>query len=791
MPLPTKDPVAFRGVPSLGAERKMALSMTLTQKQVEAMFARQATLRELGESSHYPLEIDFDENKIYIGDIATPFNSIKEDGTREICQRSPTVSRPLAGISLSGVVIGKLNIHRDFDQAVADNVRKATEAELSKRNERTIIRLDTPPVLANGKKGKSGSGASALAKKAMSNRIVSAQAASSHQPTSSQGSRPSTPVASSSAPSTMKPPSSSTRPTQPSSRASAKPPTPTSSATPASSQSSSKEVDPSSLRARLIHYLALEPRTTQQVLLEIGGRSPSPETVHVIEDLLNVVAHEVPPARKGDPGPLKWDLESSTWEHVRPYEWPDLTTEERTRMARKGRIRLEKPPTDAIWEHFTTRVPDTNVVPPVVKGKGKAAVGQTLVKKSDFKGGMFPKEKKASTKGGGVTSGGVTKPKTSTAKAKAKKDQGDEVEVKVRKVVDGLAADAKVKSKASSSSLAANPPSTTKIPKKKQEEDDYLPSSSKARSSVGSIKKELSPLPPKPRRVQDEGSLKRRHVELELEANSDMEEGEVPSAPHGTKKRKVTGEPTKPRLSTNPSDTRDTSTTTTTKKSIKEKDRTAVKEESTPPRSSKDLGASSKASASVPSSRTVTSGSKISRTEREEKAQDTREQERLQERERRPSIKRSRRAPPTFSSDEEEDSSKKPTAPVRAPPTTTSKAKLPPRPPSSKPAAPATKSASVPASRAPAPSPALPSDKEALRRRYHTCYARYMGVTSKFHEQRAKIEALLATDTDSVTVDDDVDMMDAEQLMQLRGEHERLRDELERILHAHANAMVF
>lgn len=43
----------------------MALSMTLTQKQVEAMFARQSALRELGPTS-YPLEIDFDENvRIY------------------------------------------------------------------------------------------------------------------------------------------------------------------------------------------------------------------------------------------------------------------------------------------------------------------------------------------------------------------------------------------------------------------------------------------------------------------------------------------------------------------------------------------------------------------------------------------------------------------------------------------------------------------------------------------------------------------------------------------------------
>jgi hypothetical protein len=60
MPLPTTDSIPFRGVPSRSEKKKIALSMTLTQKQVEAMFARQATLNQPGYANQFPLEIDFD-----------------------------------------------------------------------------------------------------------------------------------------------------------------------------------------------------------------------------------------------------------------------------------------------------------------------------------------------------------------------------------------------------------------------------------------------------------------------------------------------------------------------------------------------------------------------------------------------------------------------------------------------------------------------------------------------------------------------------------------------------------
>jgi hypothetical protein len=92
MPLPTKDPVAFRGVPSLGAEKKKALTMTFTQKQVEAMFARQATLREQG-SSQCPLEIDFDDN---VRARAPPHRDTKLELLPHRKYTSETSRRPLA-----------------------------------------------------------------------------------------------------------------------------------------------------------------------------------------------------------------------------------------------------------------------------------------------------------------------------------------------------------------------------------------------------------------------------------------------------------------------------------------------------------------------------------------------------------------------------------------------------------------------------------------------------------------------------------------------------------------------
>lgn len=66
MPLPTSDAIPFRGIPSLGDKATIALSITLTQKQVEAMFTRQASINKLASQSatQFPLEIDFDKKVI-------------------------------------------------------------------------------------------------------------------------------------------------------------------------------------------------------------------------------------------------------------------------------------------------------------------------------------------------------------------------------------------------------------------------------------------------------------------------------------------------------------------------------------------------------------------------------------------------------------------------------------------------------------------------------------------------------------------------------------------------------
>jgi hypothetical protein len=453
-------------------------------------------------------------------------------------------------------------------------------------------------------------------------------------------------------------------------------------------------------------------------------------------------------------------------------------------MARKGRLafgQMDLPSTDPLWEHFKTRVLDTSALSAPGAGKGKvAASGQTLVKNSDFRGGMFPKEKKPSTKGGGVASGGVTKTKASAPKSKAKKDQEDELEVKVRKV---LTADAKDKGSGSPVPSTTSSVPTARIPKKKKQEE-AIPSGSKSRMSLGSTKKETSPPLSKSLRAQDEGAYKRKLPEVDTDGTSEMEEGEVLAEP-SVKKRKISslGESSKSHVTDNQARSGDSLKKSVREKSKVEKNKVSIKEESVPPKAVKDT--TSRVSAGASSSRVI--GSKAQRPEKEEREQ-ARDLERSKAREhesRRANGKRGRRATPSFSSDEEEEEPKKPPISAHAPAPAASKPKLPPHPPSSK-LVPASKVTS----RGPPPLPALPSDKDALRRRYHTCYARYMGVTSKFYEQRAKVEALLATDVESVSADDDIEMMDTEELMQLRGEHERLRDELQRIMHAHSNPMV-
>ena len=66
----------------------------------------------------------------------------------------------------------------------------------------------------------------------------------------------------------------------------------------------SKKADILFLRARLIYFIGLDAQTTQQVLLEVGGCSPTPETVGEIEDTLTPVAREIQPPNKGPPDPV-------------------------------------------------------------------------------------------------------------------------------------------------------------------------------------------------------------------------------------------------------------------------------------------------------------------------------------------------------------------------------------------------------------------------------------------------------------------------------------------------------
>lgn len=692
---------------------------------------------------------------MYIGDAATAFNSGKETGIREICKRSPSASKPLASLYLSATVVGKLTIPRGLNDA-AEDLRKATEAEQTKKNERGIVRLDDPIITPNSKKPRASS--ANLTKQAITNRIVSSQ------PTS----RSTGPV------STISP---SPRPSS------------TGTITP-----SIKESDFNTLRSRLIHFIAALARPKEAAISEFLGSSRASDNEADVRKVFDQIAQEIPGPKNSDPNRWTWDLKSESWLEVRPFAFPDYTADQRTQASRRARIGSGISSLHPVWEHFSTRV-DSNAlasVKAITAGIGGGIYSNTKGKKVAAKPSI-PKSKAASG----------TKPKLD--------DDGDLKPRRVLPSTEEPKAKSKVESTMTPSSSATTQPSLK--PTKRLEDEN----STKLR--VSSTKKEPSPMPSAP---SDSSLRKRKIIDWEPEPTSDMEEGELPSKE--PKKRRIIGPP-----SSRPETVKKTENLMIPKKaplvekeapvslsSKQNRDVQVTKASASLPRVSiaksekQELGIKQRKDRDLKSEKTRTRDDEQGREKGKEKVREReKERERERERERKPVerdntrekkekervrardraneeeiiervksdkplalVKHRRRPTPSFSSSEENDEESPmkratPNSGPRALVTNTtsliaksSLSKLP-------------KLVSGPA--------ALPNDKEGLRREYGVYYAQYLLLTSKFYDQKSKIEIALALDTDNASVDEDSDIMDSKELTELCEEYHRIRNELERI----------
>ncbi|KAH9858845.1 hypothetical protein C2E23DRAFT_899194 [Lenzites betulinus] len=312
MPLPA-DATLTLGQPHSGD--------LLHSKPKQAMLFRMSaeTLEQLGDAQNLPkLHVEFGENPgLYINDTFYPMRADQENGPHELYLRMASASKPMAPLKMYANVIGKFTVDRQLGEKVEGSVRDRTLEAEKQRTERKAIYLDTPPDLKYpGAKGKPRKDAAAP-------RRPAAVSAASRPTVTVKVTKVASPLPGS------------------------------------ASHGGGSSSDVASTRARLIHCLALKPRTTDAAITMCGGRDPTPQMKKELLTLLNAVAEPKLVAKNSDPdAPQWWQLRLESWIEVRPYSWPSLTSDERTAMSRQARAaykNMKIPESDPVWDHARYR----------------------------------------------------------------------------------------------------------------------------------------------------------------------------------------------------------------------------------------------------------------------------------------------------------------------------------------------------------------------------------------------------------------------------------------------------
>jgi len=298
--------------------------MKLPDEIVQALIARRES-----SPNDPPLDIDFgDRPGIHIGDHFFPTEFAREQKSHEIFTMASNKAQ--APLRHYASVEGKILVKRVLNDKISDRVKKSNEASVKKAKARPIQLLDAPPA-----KGKAA--AKATKKKSVTTKVTTLHVRNASLPSNSTPSV--TPVRNG---------STSTTPARVHS------PLPSSNPKPALIEAQSL------MRYRLIHFLALTPKTSAEVIRNIGGSTCDLNTRSQISTCLSQVATEDPPPRRSDPNPQPrlWRLKTESWFDVRPYEYPSLSDEEREKIARQAQHILKEmnvSETDPRWEHIKHR----------------------------------------------------------------------------------------------------------------------------------------------------------------------------------------------------------------------------------------------------------------------------------------------------------------------------------------------------------------------------------------------------------------------------------------------------
>lgn len=263
----------------------------------------------------------------------------QETTLHELYLRASSITKKTAPLKLYANVVGKFTVERELHDDVCDKLRESTQDAVNQRMTRTTQFINMPPdIQSNSKKRKEPPSPSSMFRKPIrqSDKLMS----------------------------TTNPPIVPNR---------------TSILTAQSSKEGSM-----SLRSRVVHCLAIDDRTEDELVKLVGGLDCSPLLRHDIHDLLEQVSESYPVVSPDKPNcllqlattssngqppgnsPKSYHLKLVSWKEVRPYVWPKLSPVERSTLARTARHAFQElgiPESDPAWDHIRN-TPETNLRKP-------------------------------------------------------------------------------------------------------------------------------------------------------------------------------------------------------------------------------------------------------------------------------------------------------------------------------------------------------------------------------------------------------------------------------------------
>ncbi|PBK73847.1 hypothetical protein ARMSODRAFT_952914 [Armillaria solidipes] len=322
------------------------------QKQAYIVRLSRQTLDALDASEHPQLQFEFgDKPGILVDGAFFPIKTQLEHIRHELYLRTPSAQKPNAPLRLHANITGKLTVEPTLDKDLSEQIAQSTLVAAKQKEVHKTKFIDTPPDLAPPTKQKK-----------------------KQQATSSMFRKPLRPSDQLARPNPAPAPAAST-----SSAPTPRPRSPTTNPARAAALSS--------LRQRLIRYLAKGDRKTDDAVKAVAPNCDATHRQEILE-ILQEIAEPVSASKKD--GRLR--LKKASYQHVRPYEWPGLSDPERHTIARAARVALSSlgiPESDPAWTYVVYRPPASTPIPgpsaetppkrPVVtkaakdkKGKGKA-----------------------------------------------------------------------------------------------------------------------------------------------------------------------------------------------------------------------------------------------------------------------------------------------------------------------------------------------------------------------------------------------------------------------------------